>query len=338
MIPIYQATLQNVEDGIIAISLVDFPAVESNFIVFEEQQQLKLYLADDEQHKVTGVIMRCDFPIYRRTDELGEFYLVYKAETIEEMARRMMHDGAYLNIDLQHDGKMIQGVELIEVFIKDSERGLIPEGFDDIPNGSLFGTFKITDDALWSKIKSGEFRGFSLEGFFTIDTNEQYSNNQNMSKIISKALFNLIKFGEVETTTGTLYYVGDELEVGAEVFYENEDGDRVKVEDGEYTTEDGKTITVEGGLVTYINEPEAEEPTETEELNEEPTQLEEETPAEETLAEEDNTLEQRVADLEARIEALETMVVELLEKPVDEPVEEKFKKLNFGTNKPQLIF
>lgn len=351
MIPVYQATLQYEDDGIFAISLVDCPAVESKFLAFTKNDKPMHFAVQDEmERKVIGVIMRCDYQIYRYDETLGEYYIVYSKQTIEEMARRMMKTGAYKQIDLDHDGKMIEGVELLEVFIKNSAKGIDPAGFDDISDGSLFGVFKITDDNIWNDILAGKYMGYSLEGYFTPKKVDNYKNtiSEKTMKKINRYLFAVLKFGQVHTDNGTVYWVGeDDLKIGDELFMEDENGDRIKVEDGTYTTDNGTKITVEGGLVTDIEEPvvteyrkvtklegETEEETPVEDIVEEVIDEVEETIEEVVEEKIEEVVEETITrDLEAEIDALKEelqaikeTLAEVLQTPAAEPVEEDFKK------------
>ena len=69
-IPIYEALITDSETGMYCISLVDEPAVESNFLKFnKEKEKINFQIENEEQKLITGVIMRSNFPIYRRTRE-----------------------------------------------------------------------------------------------------------------------------------------------------------------------------------------------------------------------------------------------------------------------------
>jgi hypothetical protein len=64
----------------------------------------------------------------------------------------------------------VDGVFLFESFIIDQSRGIkTPEGFDELPDGSWFGSFKVENDDIWKKVKDGTYTGFSVEGLFTED-------------------------------------------------------------------------------------------------------------------------------------------------------------------------
>lgn len=70
-------------------------------------------------------------------------------------------------VNLEHSVDT-EGVYLIQSFIKNSEAGINPVGFEDIENGSWFTAYKVENEDVWQKIKSGELNGFSIEGMFTL--------------------------------------------------------------------------------------------------------------------------------------------------------------------------
>ena len=165
--PIYKAALtedQN-ETGMYFISLVEDPAVECDFLAFEKVQNLTFKVENEEKRIVTGLVMACDRPILRQ-DFNGLYYILYDKETIIAMAERFLAMGLANNLDTQHNFEVEKDVFLREMYIKDSERGISPKGFEDVEEGSLFATYHILNDEVWEKVKSGEFKGFSLAGIF----------------------------------------------------------------------------------------------------------------------------------------------------------------------------
>ena len=169
-IPTYKAILEDEESGMYTISLVTNPAVESNFLYFNEQRKpLQFKVENEEKRMVTGVIMRCGFPIYRVNADGSEYYITFDKQTIEKMAEKWLKEGFHSNVNLQHNpNAYVDGVYLKEVYMKDVERGINPMGFEDIEDGSLFGTYHILNDDVWASVKDGEFKGFSLEGYFNV--------------------------------------------------------------------------------------------------------------------------------------------------------------------------
>ena len=143
------------------ISLVDLPAVESDFQKFGKR--VRVVMESEEKRLILGVVMRAGFPIYR-ADERGEYYTTFSAETIRAMAQKYLEENRQNRVNLMHAGEEVRGVQMVQLFIKDSERGIAPAGFEDIEDGSLFAEFKVEDNEIWNWIKEGILRGFSLEG------------------------------------------------------------------------------------------------------------------------------------------------------------------------------
>lgn len=169
-LPIYKAVINEMDEGITAISFVKEPAVESNFIQFSKQKEvLKFSILDETNRKVVAPIMRCDFPIYRYNEQVGEHYVIYDKQTIEVMARKMLADNVQ-NMNIEHNpNNRLMGCYLTELFIKDTEKGINPKGFEDIENYSLFGVYTIENNEAWENIQNGEWGGISLEGFFSFE-------------------------------------------------------------------------------------------------------------------------------------------------------------------------
>ncbi len=281
-IPVYDAIISDAETGMFKISLVDDPAVMSNFQAFDKQHIPQMYaIQDEEKRLVRGVVMRANFPIYRRDDRMGEYYIIYKADQIRLMAEKYLAESRQNDVNLMHqEDSDVDGVQMVQYFIKGD--GVSVEGFDDCADGSLFAEFHIINDDVWAEVKAGTYKGFSLEGVFDLqpetDADEvqdivdllggafrrlfKHSKNTNMSKL-SRLKAALVKafaaLGNVTTDKGVLAWDGDEdLKAGDSVYIEDAEGNRTPAEDGDYKTEDGKTIVVVGGQVSEIKDPEAE--------------------------------------------------------------------------------
>ena len=164
MIKTYKAKILDDECGIQALSLVEHPAVLSKVERFAENDKIQ-YFKDDLKHNITGLIIPADRPIYRNNGT-EEYYIVFEKNTIVDFATKMMKDGTMNFFNWEHSDDTINGISCIELFIKDSERGISPEGFADVEEGSLFGTFHISDDDVWEKIMDGSY-GISMECIFS---------------------------------------------------------------------------------------------------------------------------------------------------------------------------
>lgn len=124
-------------------------------------------IQDEEERIITGPIMVANKPIYRNDDN-GEYYVVFTPDTIKKIAQKFFKKGYQNNVNLMHDdGNTVSGVTMFESWITDDKRGIKPMvGFEDVPNGSWFGSFKVDNEQVWSDIKEGKFKGFSVEGVF----------------------------------------------------------------------------------------------------------------------------------------------------------------------------
>lgn len=284
-LPLYRVALASEGDGVVRVSLVDDPAVQSNFDVFRKEagKAPVLYAVQDEdRHLVRGVVLRADWPIYRRDNPQDPgYYVTFGKEAIRQLAEKYLADGFQNRVDTAHDGQEVDDVQMVQYFIKDTAAGIAPEGFDDIADGSLFAEYHVTNDEVWDEIKAGTFKGFSVEIFYTLipagDTmraedreaedcvallHRIFNTCNSMSKLsqIRAGLAALLaRFGRVTTDKGVLQWDGDEdLKAGDRVYVDNEDGSRKEAEDGEYVTADNKTIVVVDGAVSEIRDPEAE--------------------------------------------------------------------------------
>ena len=157
--------------GIDAISLVDFPAVERNFLCFSKEDKRINLKFDASKHVISGVVALADTPIYRYNDRMGEYYVVFSKETILQMVEKFAKDGLFKSVNLQHDDNMfVDGVYMFESYITNKERGINPKEFEDIPDGSWICSFKVDNEALWNEIINGDkLNGFSLQGMFELE-------------------------------------------------------------------------------------------------------------------------------------------------------------------------
>lgn len=124
---------------------------------------------DKERRIVSGVLMLANTPIYRRDEQNGEYNVIFTPDTIEKIVNKFFKQGNQASVNGMHNADFtIDGVYMFESFIIDKSRGIkAPEGFGDIPEGSWFGSFKVENQDIWdSYIKTGVFKGFSVEGMF----------------------------------------------------------------------------------------------------------------------------------------------------------------------------
>lgn len=292
-LPLYTANISEDYDGIYAVSLVDFPATETEWVCFEKIQEQKYSIQDEDQHLLTGPIMLCQTPIYRRTPDGYEFNIIYTKETIKVMAEKMLSDMSHNNIDIQHDGEILDKgkVSLVELYIVDKEKGINPK-FIDVPDYSLMATYKVHDDSLWQECKNGKLNGFSLAGYFSIEhiKKENFRKTHTMLEAIkNKVKEFLLEFSNVSTDKGSIYWQGEELKEGLAVADENGE----VIADGDYTLDDGRVITVKDGVISSISAPTAEEKPAEETTETAPDETETEQTEETTTEEKEDDTEQK---------------------------------------------
>lgn len=347
-VPIFAVNVDDPGCSISTMSLVDDPAMSIDMVCFSKEQKMNFSIQDEVQHNILTCLVRVDFPILRVTPDGNPYYIVFNKDTAKVLCQRLMKDGMQQNISLNHNGKLIQGIQLQEVFIKDTEKGISPVGFEDAADGSLMGVYHITDDQLWNDCIEGRFKGISIESLLGIEDfkkcNKKNKKKNNMNKLKNMLKQLLLEFNSLSTNVAELYWEEDtELMVGYKVFVEDESGNKVPAMDGEYISDENK-IKVAGGVVTEIEKKEiddmpAEVPAEKkEDVMEEPAV--EEPVKEEPTAEEpkdDNTekvaeLEKKVADLETKLADLEAKLAEIATTPAAQPVMDEFENVKKTTS------
>lgn len=359
-LPLYRAEIDadDTTTGMFVISLVDSPATMSDFMAFNEDKRLMTYnVESDEKRQVFGLVMAADMPIYRRDDNGFEYYITYSKETIALMAEKYLKMSLQNNVDTQHSFELEDGIFMNQLFVKDTEKGVSPKGYEDYKDGSLFAQFHIANDSVWEEVKKGTYKGFSLAGVFNVEPKEETkeddkNNNKEEKKDNSfmkiksikealKAMIRQMEFSTATTDKGVIGWdVDGEIEVGTEVYLVDENGDRQPIEDGDYVLEDGRTVVVKDSKVEEIKEKAEEvveeptnEPTTEEtkvEENEEPTDTEVENP--DGTEEKDNTaieeLRKEVNELYDLVDKLTKRIEELENKPAAQPVQEDFKTVS----------
>ena len=340
-LPIFRLNVVDDDPGITTVSLVEFPAMEMPMVMFsEDKKNMNFSIQDESKHNILTLIARTDFPILRVSEDGNPYYVIFTKEVTEKLSQKLMSEGYSQNISVDHSGKLIDGIQLQEVFLKDSSKGISPTGYEDAAEGSLFGVYHITDEQLWKDCLDGKFTNVSLESYFTLEKFNKIDNKKtknNMSKIKDALKRLLMEFNTLSTDKAELYWEEDtELMVGYKVFVEDESGNKVPAMDGEYISDQNK-IKVAGGVVTEIEKREVDDmpvnvPAEKKDTMEEPAVEE---PKEEPAKEEpknDNTdktaeLEKRIADLESKIAELETKLVEIATAPAAQPVMDEFESI-----------
>lgn len=143
-------------------------------------------IQNEEEHIISGPLMLADTPIYRN-DGNGEYYVVFTKDTIKKIAQKYFKRGYQSNVNLMHDsGQVLDGLTMFESWIVDEKRGIkAMKGFEDVNDGSWFGSFKVDNEEAWQMIKDGKVKGFSVEGIFNYSKNPVSQEYQEAEKLMN---------------------------------------------------------------------------------------------------------------------------------------------------------
>lgn len=243
--------------GISAISIVDNPAIEENYQVFNSHFKFNL---DSDRKIISGPAMIPEKLIYR--NENGkEFFVKFSAETIQKMCERYMSNGNNTKVNVMHTSAIAVDSFVFESFISDKSRGVNPmKGFENLPDGTWFISVKINCDKTWAAIKDNTLRGFSVEGFFgqfftasvlfnemkLKDLFKQFSEdiNKHLNGEPIKAAEDMPKFTDI---TGKVYE--GKPEIGEKVTLEGEPFT------GQIEIEGGNMVVCADGVVINVHNP-----------------------------------------------------------------------------------
>lgn len=151
--------------GIDAISIVENPAIEEDFVALKKHE-VKFAEADKEKKILVGALLTPNKPIYRRQDE-DEYYIYFTRETVRKASQMFLKKGHQRNSTLEH-AEPLKGLTLVESWIvEDKQKDKSAFYGMDVPLGTWMGTVKVDNDEIWQDyVKTGKVKGFSIEGYF----------------------------------------------------------------------------------------------------------------------------------------------------------------------------
>lgn len=304
-----------------AISMVESPAIESDFVALSKEEEKRVFLESEERHMVYGAALIPDKDIYRNNGE-QEFYISFTKESIEKMSQDFMKNYRQNEVTLDHD-EMANDITITESWLvedpyKDKANAL---GIN-VPKGSWMIGMKVNQIDVWDRVKSGELKGFSVESMISLeDFSKQNTNNMNIetNDMFWDKLKNILKdtfSKKVEEPTIE--------ELAANSGFTNVEDYQKEVEAVKAELEEQNA---EEPAVEPTVEPTVEEPKQAEEPKVEEPAVEE--PKVEEKPKEDNTkhLEELIGSLKEEINALKEMnsglndkVKELSKEPSAKPV------------------
>ena len=156
---------ENEFSGIEAISVVENPAIEEDFIALKEHKEVKLAEVDKEKRILMGAALIPNKKIYRNSGE-EEYYIFFAEETVRKASELFLMKGNQNNSTLEHDVEL-EGMSVVESWIIEDETKDKSRKYNfDLPVGTWMVSVKVNNDDIWNQVKAGEIKGFSIEGYF----------------------------------------------------------------------------------------------------------------------------------------------------------------------------
>jgi hypothetical protein len=182
------------QDGIEAISLVEKPAIESNFITLAKEYEMNLSEVDSDKRILMGPALIPNKMIFRKEGD-SSFNIFFSEQTVEQASQMYLKAGNQSNSTLHHKTKLAD-MSLVESWIitnPDMDKSKA-YGFD-LPKGTWMVSMKADNDEVWQKAKSGEIKGFSIEGYFADKLSLQMLPEINDEDLVEHIL-NILEDGE----------------------------------------------------------------------------------------------------------------------------------------------
>jgi hypothetical protein len=187
---------QDEQSGIDAISVVMSPAIESNFIHLSKYE-VELKEVDAEKRILMGAALIPNKQIYRKNDKTKDEYYIYFSEaTIRKASELFLINANQNNSTLEHSQKL-KGMSVVESWIVEGENDKSKNYGFNFPKGTWVISMKVNNDEIWDKVKLGEVKGFSIEGYFA----DRYEMSIDEDEVLVEKIKEIIKNGEANGRT-----------------------------------------------------------------------------------------------------------------------------------------
>jgi len=240
-LPVYRIKI-NPEDnsGVYAVSLVDEPAIEIDFIALSKQIEME-FSANKDKKMLFGPMLIPDKLIYRKDDNGNEYNIVFDAETIQLIADKFNENKLNDSFNFQHSNRKVEAVMLQNWITGDVDKSQ-EMGFS-LPKGTWFGGIKVKDEQFWmNEVKSEKVKGFSVE--IKCDVELLQLNNNKIN----------IKLMEIKTKEGVSLHYDGEFAEGTQLFLDVAMTEYAP--EGAHMLEDDRVITLdaEGRILSIAEE------------------------------------------------------------------------------------
>ena len=151
--------------GIDAVSVVQSPAIEENFIALAKHE-VELKEIDSEKRILMGAALVPNKQIYRVNEKKEEYYIYFSEDTVRKASELFLMKANQNNATYEHDHK-IDGMSVVESWIIEDDKHdkSVKYGFS-LPKGTWMISMKVNNDEVWKDVKEGKVKGFSIEGYF----------------------------------------------------------------------------------------------------------------------------------------------------------------------------
>ncbi|QDP45799.1 MAG: putative peptidase [Prokaryotic dsDNA virus sp.] len=187
--------------GIEAISIVENPAIEENFLALKSDE-IKLAEVNKEKKILMGALLIPNKPIYRKSGE-DEYYIYFSKDTVEKASQLYLKNGNQNNSTLEHKHEL-NGLTLVESWIVEDEKFDKSRKYGlNVPVGTWMGAVKVNNDDVWNEyVKTGKVKGFSIEGYFADKMERPKDNTTGLSEqkadLLLSEITSIVKGEKVE--------------------------------------------------------------------------------------------------------------------------------------------
>lgn len=188
--------------GIEAISIVESPAIEENFLALKSDE-VKLAEVDKDKKILMGALLIPNKPIFRKAGE-DEYYIYFSKKTVEKASQLYLKNGNQNNSTLEHQ-HALSGLTLVESWIVEDEKYDKSRKYGlNVPVGTWMGTLKVNNDKVWNDyVKTGKVKGFSIEGYFADKMQKpKVDMSEEQADLLLSQIKNIVKGEKVEMSMG----------------------------------------------------------------------------------------------------------------------------------------
>ena len=153
--------------GIDAISIVEQPAIEENFVALNDELKVELADVDKDKRILMGAALIPNKKIYRKSRE-DEYYIYFSEDTVRRASELFLMKGNQNKSTLEHQAQL-SGLSVVESWIVEDDTHDKSRKYGlNMPVGTWMVSMKVNNEEVWQDyVKTGKVKGFSIEGYFT---------------------------------------------------------------------------------------------------------------------------------------------------------------------------